>query len=56
MIYLEEICKYVNPNKVRWYFNMYDWKNNPEYIEKVRKLGFKIRICRRWRNSHGDRV
>lgn len=30
------------------YFNQYDWINNKENIEKVKRLGFKIRVSRRW--------
>ena len=56
MIYLEEICKHIDPNKVRWYFNRYDWKNNQDSVNKVRNLGFKIRISRRWKDSDGEKI
>lgn len=56
MIYLEEICRHINPSKVRWYFNKYDWQNNKECIERVRNLGFKIRISHRWKDSDGNKV
>lgn len=56
MIYLEEICKHIEPNKVRWYFNKYDWKNNQDSVNKVRNLGFKIRISRRWKDSDGKKM
>ena len=45
---LEEICKYIEPQKVRWYFNTYDWENNKDNIDKIRKLGFRVKHCRRW--------
>ena len=28
MCYIEEISNVLEPKKVRWYFNTYDWKNN----------------------------
>ena len=48
MVYIEEICKYIEPQKVRWYFNTYDWENNKDNIDKIRKLGFRVKHCRRW--------
>lgn len=54
MRYIEEICKYINPNKTRWFFNSYDWKNNPEYVDKIRELGFKVRKCHRWKDINGQ--
>ena len=48
MCYIDEISKQVNPNKVRWYFNSFDWKNNKANIEKIRSRGYKIRRCFRW--------
>jgi len=48
MCYIDEITKRLNPNKVRWYFNSFDWQNNKENIEKVRSRGYKIRQCSRW--------
>ncbi len=48
MCYIDEISRRVNPKKVKWYFNKYDWNNNLEYIEKIRKYGYKIRKCHRW--------
>ena len=32
----------VEPEKTKWYFNRFDWKNNKEYIERVRELGFRV--------------
>lgn len=48
MPYIEEIAKIVVPRQTRWYFNQYDMENNKEYIEMVKKLGFKVRKCKRW--------
>lgn len=48
MPYIEEIAKIVVPRQTRWYFNKYDMENNKEYIEMVKKLGFKVRKCKRW--------
>lgn len=35
MVYIDEICKYIRPSKVIWYFNQYDSQNNEEYIDKT---------------------
>ena len=56
MIYLEELGRYVDVKKVRWYFNQFDWKNNIQNVEKVKHLGFKVRVCRRWKDSNGKGV
>lgn len=48
MVYIKEISKFLDAKRVRWYFNQYDWINNQENIEKVKRLGFKIRVSRRW--------
>ena len=56
MIYLEELSRYVDVKKVRWYFNQFDWKNNIQNVEKVKHLGFKVRVCRRWKDSNGKGV
>lgn len=56
MIYLEELSRYVDVKKVRWYFNQFDWKNNIQNVEKVKCLGFKVKVCRRWKDSNGKRV
>ncbi len=48
MIYIEEIVKKLDPHKVRWYFNAYDWVNNRDYVETVKSLGFKVRKSKRW--------
>lgn len=56
MIYLEELSRYVDAKKVRWYFNQFDWKNNIQNVEKVKRLGFKVRVCRRWKDSKGKIV
>ena len=48
MDYIKEISRILDAKRVRWYFNQYDWVNNKENIEKVKRLGFKIRVSRRW--------
>ncbi len=48
MVYIKEISRILDAKRVRWYFNQYDWINNKENIEKVKRLGFKIRVSRRW--------
>ncbi|MEK4715818.1 bacteriophage abortive infection AbiH family protein [Sporosarcina sp. FSL K6-5500] len=41
MVYLEEISKRVNTQKVIWYFNDFDEQNHDDYIETLIKYGFK---------------
>ncbi|QFJ56016.1 bacteriophage abortive infection AbiH family protein [Pseudobutyrivibrio xylanivorans] len=48
MCYIEEISTRINPQKVRWYFNSHDWKNNKDNIEKIKAYGYKVRKCGRW--------
>ena len=48
MVYVDEICKYVNPQEVIWYFNTYDTVNNPEYLQKIRERGFTVKTESRW--------
>ena len=48
MVYLKKISRIIDVKKVGWYFNQYDWINNQENVEKVKKLGFRVRVCRRW--------
>ncbi len=48
MCYIDAIAERIKPNKVRWYFNSYDWKNNRGNVEKIRSYGFKVRKCSRW--------
>lgn len=48
MVYIQELCNYINPSTVAWYFNAYDTENNPGYLEKIQELGFKINIENRW--------
>lgn len=40
-IYLKEICFRLNTSEVKWYFNDYDKENHNEYINMLRKCGFK---------------
>lgn len=51
--YLEEISKHMDTKRVRWYFNQFDWKNNRQNIEYIKELGFKVRLCRSWKDSNG---
>lgn len=48
MVYIQELCNYINPSTVAWYFNAYDTENNPKYLEKIQELGFKINMENRW--------
>ena len=48
MVYLDEICKYISPKEVTWYFNTYDTMNNPEYLEKIRNRGFLVKTESAW--------
>lgn len=48
MVYIDEICRHLNPTKVNWFFNTYDTKFNPQYIEKIRAKGFSIKEEHRW--------
>lgn len=53
MIYLKEICENVNPKKITWYFNKFDWDNNRDYVEKVAALGFKVKRSKLWKDANG---
>lgn len=48
MIYMKEIANAVDLANIKWYFNRFDWKNNKEYVEKVKILGFKVRRTYLW--------
>lgn len=48
MVYVDEICKRVNPKNVVWYFNEYDSKYNISYLKKIEQKGFIVRIENRW--------
>lgn len=48
MCYIEEIARSVDPSKVRWYFNRFDIKNKPDCVDKIRRMGFKVRKSHRW--------
>lgn len=37
MVYIDEICKHINPQNVTWYFNKYDSENNEPYIKKIKE-------------------
>ncbi|KXI45180.1 hypothetical protein ACS95_00385 [Bacillus cereus] len=41
MIYLKEICKRMNTQKLIWYFNDFDEWNHNDYIDILIKCGFK---------------
>lgn len=40
-IYLEEICRQINTEKVTWYFNDYDIYSVGKYIVRLKQCGFK---------------
>ena len=46
--YIRIIRKYLNKTNVVWYLNNYDYHNNPEYKDKLRKLGFVVEGDNRW--------
>ena len=48
MLYVEEICNQLNPNKVIWNFNKYDWKYNRENVDKISQMGFCVCECNTW--------
>lgn len=48
MVYVKEICKHINPDSVYWYFNKYDINHNRENVEKIKRLGFKVRCEYKW--------
>lgn len=48
MIYIDEICKHINPSNVVWYFNKYDSENNKSYLDKIKSKGFSVKIESRW--------
>ena len=48
MVYIDEICKHINPSNVVWYFNKYDAKNNKSYLDKIESKGFCVKIESRW--------
>ena len=43
-IYLEHICKYVDPANTVWYLGEYDWKEKPQYKELLEKYGFTVKL------------
>lgn len=48
MVYIEEICNYLNPASVTWYLNSYDSNNNPEFRDRIEAYGFKVKVESRW--------
>lgn len=40
-IYIKKICERVNTQKVTWYFHDFDQENHNDYIEILKKNGFK---------------
>lgn len=48
MVYVEEICRHINPQKVVWYLNSYDCNNNADFRSTLEKLGFIVDEERNW--------
>ena len=48
MVYIQELCQYIDPKSVKWYFDTYDSENNKTYMDRVRELGFQTEIESRW--------
>ena len=48
MVYIKEICNYLNPASVTWYINSYDSDNNPEFRDKIEAYGFKVKVEDGW--------
>ena len=42
MVYIKEICNYLDPASVTWFINSYDSDNNPEFRDKIEAYGFKV--------------
>ncbi len=42
MVYIEQISRIVEPSKVTWHFNKFDWQNNQEYVAKIQKFGYSV--------------
>ncbi len=51
MVYIDEISKIVDVPNVTWHFNNYDWDENPCYIKKVQKYGYKVCKESVWQKS-----
>lgn len=48
MVYIKEICNYLDPASVTWYINSYDSDNNPEFRDKIEAYGFKVKVEDGW--------
>lgn len=48
MVYIDEICKHIDPEKTVWWFNTYTWENEQEFVEKIRQYGFLVKHEKRW--------
>ena len=48
MVYIDEICKHIDPEKTVWWFNTYTWENEQELVEKIRQYGFLVKHEKRW--------
>lgn len=48
MVYVEEICRHINPQKVVWYLNSYDCINNADFRSTLERLGFIVDEERNW--------
>jgi len=48
MVYIDEICKYIVPQKATWYFNSYDTKYNQHLIKMIQEYGFIVKNETKW--------
>lgn len=48
MVYIDQICKYIEPENTIWWFDTYTWEYRPELVDKIRKYGFIVRHEIRW--------
>lgn len=45
MVYIKEICNYLDPASVTWFINSYDSDNNPEFRDKIEAYRFKVKVA-----------
>ena len=48
MVYIKEICNYLDSASVTWFINSYDSDNNPEFRDKIEAYGFKVKVAGGW--------
>ena len=48
LVYIREICRFVDAAKTTWFLNRYAWENNPEYKKLLEDYGFRVKLENRW--------